>query len=350
MGSWNGTCAVSNLHVRSGQEVAVFMLLENKGSKSFCYGNALYDVCPLPFYGKYNDYGAVEDCHGPALPIVLGEIKRQLYEFGQGPNSSHDIIVKRSDFDIDLLFEADHEDRLGIQDSYTFDSDEYDLRELRKDSEKDTLTVDQQFELDRLASKLKQVDTFRRVTHVIIHGDIFRDIMEKYYVDIYVGDGKGTVGYNNNYNRIFFKDIADSIPAYIDACKEEEARINAMADPHEQWAERNIPKDEWKNPNLATKWLNSFRNSNEGYGLLLVDEYIREYKSNGLWDDLESFVKEALTGAWVNGYMSSVRKLWSKQTGAGSQNDEHDGYNILIQSMSDVLAAEKKAWDEENEE
>lgn len=326
------------------------MLLENKRSKSFCYGNALYDVCPLPFYGKYNDYGAVEDCQGPVLPIVVDEIKRQLYEFGQGPNSSHDMVVRRADFDIDLLFEADHEDRLGIQYTPFFDEDDYDLRELRKDGEKDQLTPDQQFELDRLANKLKQVDTFRRVTHVIIHGDIFRDIMNKYYIDEYVGDSKGTTGYGNNYNRVFFKDILASIPAYIDACKSEAARINAMTDPHEQWAERNIPKDEWKNPNLAARWLNSFSNSSEGFGLLRVDEYIREYKNDGRWDELTDFVTEALKGAWVNRYMSSIRKLWSKQTGAGSQNDEHDGYNILIQSMTDVLAAEKKAWDDENGE
>ena len=35
MGSWNGTCAVSNMHIHSGQEVAVFMLLEIKEKKSF---------------------------------------------------------------------------------------------------------------------------------------------------------------------------------------------------------------------------------------------------------------------------------------------------------------------------
>lgn len=346
MGSWNATCCVSNLHVRSGQDVAVFMLLENKVTKSFCYGNALYDVCPLPFYGKYNDYGGVEDCHGPALPIVLGEIKRQLYEFGQGPNSSHDLVVKRTDFDIDLLFEADHEDRLGIQSSQLFDVDEHDLRELRNESQ---LTTDQQFELDRLANKIKQVDTFRRVTHVVIHGDIFRDIMNKYYIDSYVGIDKGTIGHSNAYNRVFFKDIVDSIPAYIESCKAEEARISAL-DKAEQWAERNIPKDEWKNPNLAARWLNGFNNSSEGFGLLRVNDYIREYKNAGQWDELASFAEEALKGMWVNGYMSSVRKLWSKQTGAGSQNDGHDGYNLLIQSMSAVLAAETKKWNDDSED
>ena len=63
MGSWNATCAVSNLHITAGQDVVVFMLLKNNREKTFCYGNALYDVCPVAFYGKYNDYGAVEHCH-----------------------------------------------------------------------------------------------------------------------------------------------------------------------------------------------------------------------------------------------------------------------------------------------
>ena len=88
MGSWNHTCAISNLHITAGQDVAVFLLLKkhNTGDSSFCYGNALYDVMPLPFYGKYDDYGGVDECHGFGLPIILEEMKSRLYKFGQGAN------------------------------------------------------------------------------------------------------------------------------------------------------------------------------------------------------------------------------------------------------------------------
>jgi hypothetical protein len=215
MGSWNGTCAVSNLHIRQGQRVAVFMLLENKEKRTFCYGNALYDICPIPFYGKYNDYGAVEECEGFGLNLVVESIRKQLYRFGQGPNEYHDTEVTKENFNIELLFEADSEDRLGIEHHSGWSSDSYDIQRLEDIKEEKGLTGSQMYELDRLANKIKKVDTFRAVTHVQVHGDILDAILEKWYIEDYVGDGKGTIGYGNNYNHIYFKDLVDSIPEYV---------------------------------------------------------------------------------------------------------------------------------------
>lgn len=343
MGCWNGTCAVSNLHVTAGQEVAVFMLLENKEGKSFCYGNAYYDVCPLPFYGEYNDYGAVENCHGFGLPIVLDAIKDRLYEFGTGPNDCHDIAVNKGNFNIEMLFEADHEDRLGIQDAKSWNSDEYHYRELdRMRLEKD-LTPSQVFELDRLANKIKKVDTFRRVTHVIIHGDIFNDIMTRWYIESYVGDGKGNKGRGNNYTHIYFKDIENSIPEYVEEKKKAYEELLATEDPKLRMSlMRYSSRDDWDSPNLAAKWLRSF-DSGESmtFGLIHVREYISEYEEKGDWNGLAAFLKETLTAAWVNSFMSYTRKAWAKPVGMGSQNSEHRGYELLIQSMSDIIAAEK---------
>ena len=352
MGCWNGTCAVSNLHVTAGTEVAVFMLLENKEKKSFCYGNALYDVCPIPFYGKYNDYGAVEECEGFGLNLVVEAIRERIYEFGQGPNSSHDTVVNKDNFDIDMLFEADHEDRLGIQELRSWSNDSYDLDKLKKMREDDGLTDSQQFELDRLSAKIKQEDTFRQVTHVIIHGDVFKSIMEKWYIEKYVGDGKGTTGYGKNYIHIYFKDIVDSIPEYIvkkkkeveDAKKEDNPALARMM-------RRMSNGDEWNSPNLATKWLNYFDSGESNtFGLIRVKEYISNYIEKEDWDGLVSFIKEALTGAWVNCFMGYTRKVWTQQTGQGSQSQDADGYILLANTVLDILKAEKAEYDEINAE
>lgn len=354
MGSWNGTCAVSNLHVHAGQKVAVFLLLENKNKRSFCYGNAMYDVCPIPFYGEYNDYGAVENCHGFGLNIVLKELRDRLYEFGQGPNSAHDTPVNKGNFDIDMLFEADHEDRLGIQETSRWNDDEYDQRELEKQRLEKGLTESQQFELDRLANKIKQVDTFRRVTHVIIHGDVFDDIMTKWYIEDYVGGGLGTQGYNKNYNHIYFKDIVDSIPEYIAAKKKQIEELTSITDAQSKALRRMMMRDEWNSPNIATKWLNNFnRGSSMEFGLVPVEELISEYIDAGDWDGLAEFVKETLTGAWVNSFMSYTRKAWAQTSGKGSQNSEELGYRVLVNSMTRILDAEKaeqEEWDLDEEE
>ena len=347
MGSWNGTCAVSNLHVTAGTEVAVFMLLENKEKKSFCYGNALYDLCPIPFYGKYNDYGAVEECNGFGMNIVVEAIRARIYEFGQGPNSYHDIVVNKDNFDIDMLFEADHEDRLGIQELRSWSSDEYQRSELEKMRQGNGLTDSQQFELDRLSAKIKQVDTFRQMTHVIIHGEIFKSIMEKWFIEEYVGVG-GNAGYDHHYIHIYFKDLVDSIPEYIAKKKKEVEDAKNEDNPALARMMRRMSNgDEWSSPNLATKWLTRFDSGSSGeFGLIRVRDYVSNYVDVEDWDGLASFVKEALTGAWVNAFMGYTRKVWTQQTGQGGQSQDPDGYILLANTVLDILKAEKAEYDE----
>ena len=351
MGSYNGTCAVSNLHVTYGTEVAVFMLLENNEKKSFCYGNALYDLCPIPFYGKYNDSGAVEDCNGFGLNIVVEAIRERIYEFGQGPNSSHDIIVNKDTFDIDMLFEADHEDRLGIQELRSWNTNEYQHGALERMRQEDGLTPSQQFELDRLSSKIKKEDTFRRVTHVIIHSDVFKSIMERWFIEEYLGEDKGDTGWNNCYKHLYFKDLVDSIPEYIDKKKKdaEELKKEDIA-AGARMMRRMSNNGDWDSPNLAAKWLNRFVNGSTGeFGLIRVSEYISNYIESEDWDGLASFVKEALTGAWINSFMSCTRKVWTRQSGQGDQSQDADSYILLADTVKDILEAERKYYDEDEE-
>jgi len=354
MGCWNHTCAVSNLHITAGQDVVVFLLVKNHKTDdtSFCYGNALYNPVPLPFYGKYDDYGGVEDCHGFGLPIILDELKQRLYKFGQGANEYHDCEVTPENLTIEKLFEADHESRLGIQSPRYRSTDDYNKNKLEEIRLEKGLSESQQFELDRLAAKIKNEDTFQQVTHVVVHGDIFKAITEKWYIEDYVGDGKGTAGYGNNYNHIYLKDIIDSIPDYIASRKKELEELATIDGAIGARLRRMARRDSWDSPNLATKWLNGF----DGGGasgrpaLINVDEHIGEYIDAGDWVGLASFAKEALTFAWVNSFMSYTRKIWVKQSGQGSQNSEPLGYRVLIDAMAGILDAEKAEYDEINAE
>lgn len=369
MGSWNHTCAVSNLHIHAGTDVTVFLLVKKYSTEagSFCYGNALYDVVPLPFYGKYDDYGGVEDCHGFGLPIILETLKKRLYKFGQGPNSCHDCVVTPELLDVEMLFEADHEGRLGIDDPAYWDHDTYDKRELENLRDEKGLTEMQQFELDRLAAKIKKQDSFREVTHVVIHGDIFKAIMEKWYIEEYAGEGKGDKGYKNSYRHIYFKDLVDSIPEYISrrkAAEEENMRqirelqdIDKDADPEKFHALYRLiaraDRDDWNDPCLAIRWMNYFSSGGGSsvWDLIEVKDVARTYIENKDWDNLEKFVREAFTAAWVNSFMSHTRKIWVKQSGQGSQNSEPLGYTVLAQATLDILEAERReSGDEEDYE
>jgi hypothetical protein len=362
MGSWNGTCAVSNLHITAGQDVAVFMLLRNNTEKTFCYGNALYDVCPVPFYGKYNDYGAVEDCHGFGLNIVVDALKAQLYEFGQGANEYHDCEVKRDDFDIDLLFEADLEDRLGVENHRYHSNDDYNQRELEDMRLDKGLTDSQAFELDRLANKIKKVDTFRPVTHVTVHGDVFRMIMNDWYIEDYVGEGKGTEGDNKSYTHIYFKNVADSIPEFVDRLKAAHMELKRLTEEADATGASNSVHMslfrmtsrsvfEWNDKCLAGLYMNYFgSDSTMMWDLVSVPEKVTEYCVEEDWDGLASFAREVLTATWVNNFMAHTRKLWSKQTGHGSQGQEPLGYQLLAKSVLGILKAEHDEFAEEEDE
>lgn len=67
MGSWNGTCGLSNLPIRSNDKVKMVFLEKSlwlddssKGA-GFCYPDRLYSPLSLPLSGVYNDYGSIED-------------------------------------------------------------------------------------------------------------------------------------------------------------------------------------------------------------------------------------------------------------------------------------------------
>jgi hypothetical protein len=354
MGSWNGTCAISNLHITLGTDVVVFMLLKSRDGTSLCHSNAFYDVCPIPFYGKYDDYGGVEDCFGFGLNIVLEEIRNQLYEFGQGPNSFHDTEVNRGNFDIDRLFKADNESRLGIQHLYHWDQDGADLGELeRKRTEGESLTNSQIFEMNRLSAKIKQEDTFRQVTHIIVHCDIFRSIMDTWYVEEYVGEELGQCGHGNRYTHTYFKEVEHSISELIARKQAKKAEIEKKqkelaGTPMSNFTYRTLYANDYdyNDTCLAARWMCVFNNSSSVFGLINVDFHVAEYVDSNDWDGLASFIKEALTVAWVNSYMGHTRKHWSKQTGSGGQDSDHLGHTVLANTVLKILAAENAERDE----
>lgn len=359
MGCWNGTCAISNLHITAGQDVMVLLLLKNdRTGDGFCYSNALYNICPVPFYGKYDDYGSAEDCEGFGLNLVLEALRQQLYEFGQGPNEYHDCEVNRKNLDIDKLFEADHEGRLGIQEARNWNGDAYDKQKLEEiRDEEGGLTESQQFELDRLANKIRNVDTFRQVTHVQIHGDVYRGIMKDWYIEEYLGDGKGNQGYNNSYIHLYWKDLEGSVEEYVRRLKEahyklkeelaglsDESRKDLLTYNRILRAARNDTFG-WDDPCMAAKWMNYLKSdSSMTWDLIDVPSIIGELAEQEKWDSIVSLSKEVLKVMWLNSFMAHTRKLWTKQSGAGSQNAEPVGYQVLANTVLDILKKEREEY------
>ena len=355
MGSWNETCMVSNLHIRCRQKIVVLMLTQHRGYASRCYSNAFYDACPLPFYGEYNDYGGAENCHGPMMEKLLSTIKKDLCEMPEGENKYHDRAVSRTNFDIDALFQAERDGRLGI----------VNLRSpvLFKPEDKETIqealgTVDQetQDKLDRLYIALAKPDLSKsmiKIQKVFIHGDIFDAIMENYFLEEYKGEGKGTTGYQNCYDHTYFKDVKESIPnfvteikALIETIKDDEGLSSLLTGMGHHYIGAMLGKIDVP----AAKYLSWFEGHEMPQALINVKAEILNYITANDWVGLAAFTEEVLKVLWLNCYLEHTRKPWTVTTGSGGQNQDHLGYQVLIDAMQKILDDEKADHDEEEEE
>lgn len=295
MGCWNGTCGISNLPIRNGQRVAVVLLVKQNRFDSWCYPSAVYDVAPLLFWGTYNDYGAAEDNTGYGLPLLLEGLCKNLIEIPQGENPYHDIPVLREKFDVELLWEAVHEGRLFIE-GY---GNKY------------------------------------QVEAVMIHGDIYDALMRDFRISSYNSE----IGSFD----ISIDDIRATILQYIELLRE------SAKSPIFQYTTELV---DWANQKkcLAASFL-SFRR-NEGSHFRIIDpvDAIHGLIEKDDWKGLEEFLNEALNVVWLNAVMSYARKIWSPQSGAGSQNSSSRVYRVLSQATLAVLNAQKAKYIAENDE
>lgn len=304
MGCWNGTCGLTNLHIKHGDEVMVFAMVKNRKVDSLCYTTPFYSPLLMPFYAKYNDYGGGEDCSGIGLKPVIEAIKSNLVELPVGANQYHDIAVKKDKFDDELFFEACHERRLFVTG----------------------------YRAERL-----------HVEFVMFRKDVVDHIIENRVMEKYVGDGKGTHGWGNNYVHYKFADIIADLPAameFLDTIITDEDSIFAMYNPLDQLRKM-------EDNNFAAMWLSGgdYRYSR----LIRFDEHIIHLLKKKEMEKLIDYLTEHLKAKFIDSFMMDTRKFWSPQAGAGSQQQEHSPYRLLTAAMTHALDIEKKEWEAENE-
>jgi hypothetical protein len=316
MGCWNKTCGLSNLHIYAGTPVYVFVLEENKHKDDHCYATSLYRPLLLPFESVYNDYGGGESSSGPGFEMIMDGIRKLLIETPAGENKYHDIAVSRDGFGEEQFFDAVHENRMNI--SYRHDFS-------------DPTPV--------------QFTMFRK--------DIVDDILENRVIEDYVGNGKGTGGYDNNYNYYTFKDIVADIKPLFKELKQiiaslqtegvSDAVIFSMCGGLEYLVDYN-------HPNKAAKW---FRSDTYRYSTIVdmrkvLSDTIK-VGTNEAYDKLEIILTEYLKGKFIDGFMHAARKTWIPGGHEGSQNDSGDALRILCSATIKALDREREEYGEDDE-
>jgi hypothetical protein len=288
MGSWNGTCALTHLPISVDEEVYVLLLMEGKSYDKYrgnhCYSNTYYQPLPLYFEGKYNDYGAVEDCHGDFLEDIIECVRENLVEMELDDNKYHDIPVKKDKFDIDVLFEADHEARLYVT------PNEYDRG---RGVEKNRLThiTIRKGVLDKLLEEY--VVEYSSPKHYMDSTMTFKTGVEKFYpkfrdeVKKYAPDGEGIIVDGKSISNLYMRShrFYHNVP------------VSMVFDAH--GIKQNVI-DPYK----------------------LVSKYYTGAKFKSLYRNLATI-------GFLEIFMSRGRNQWIKPSGSGSQDDHVEAQLLL---------------------
>lgn len=61
MGSWNGTCGLTQRSIGASDKVVAYVILFNSNVVDDCYSQSIAQPISFPIHGRYNDYGCIED-------------------------------------------------------------------------------------------------------------------------------------------------------------------------------------------------------------------------------------------------------------------------------------------------
>lgn len=114
MGSFDFTCAVSNMPLHVGDKIRYVML-----TKSPYSDEKGWFVRSFPIKAEYNDYGSIEnwDSKDPMIKTLMSGFQIDMVEKGVGDNTVHDRSVKL-DMEFSELIERFHQSGLLVVDRY----------------------------------------------------------------------------------------------------------------------------------------------------------------------------------------------------------------------------------------
>lgn len=318
MGSWNHTCALTNLPVFSGEPVYVLMLLEGARYDQYkghhCYPNCYYHPLPIFFEGDYNDYGGVENCKGDYLPFLLEKIKDKLIEFDLGENKYHDVPVKKDNFDVNQLFEADHESRL-----YTETHD-----------------------FDKEAGVMQ-----KRLSHIVIRKNVLDSFLKKYKISY----ASQITGYRDI--RLNFE---EAVKMQMDSFRSSNLKrridnINLIIESRKSLFKDTEDLSEIYWGSLCAHSRDILYWISEGYylkqNIINIGELL--YNNSDAPERLEKVTRHLMTMVFLQQLYSNGRRMWIKPSGSGSQNDDTTAQKMISQltniGIRDINTI-KKTWRE----
>lgn len=310
MGCWYKTCGLTRLPILPGREVYTVVLERNTDTTDRCYSTAFWRPVMLPFVSEYNDYGGGEKSEMDILNMILVHLDHQVVPLGQGDNQYHDHPVKREAgfFNEDNFFDLVHEGRLFIGNHPPIESAGYQNKE---------------FEALRKTGKM--------IDFVMLNKEIVDQYLQEKEYEEYVGDGKGTCGWGNNYVKYKFKDVIDAVPSVIAILKKtrEETKF-FFADYLFQIAKADSVSIGERKALKAIQWACDHKYSNLVSISELIDFAIQS-QNDALFIKM---IERVLLAYYIDVLFENVRINWAPGGHEGSQTQDWEEHRKLAQLVA----------------
>jgi hypothetical protein len=271
MGSWYGTCGVTQLPL-VGEDIVCLPIVQCKTTYSgsdFCYNNEVWEPCGIPMFGTYDDYGriALDPGQDQVHLFNAGMLGQSLVDY-EG-DSRIEAVDKDFIMGLEEWQEAIHEEHLHVQ-SHGY----VDMKQIKK-------AVGRMFILKRVWDTLV-----------------------------------------NEYPAPNYRGVTNDKALYL---AEIEKQVTSVANPYgSSFGSYSI--------------ISGVRSGRHDAMVLSLAEHHRGTMVDGVTDPAVEMLMDQFAEYFVfNSAMEVMRKHYSPQCGAGSQDRDYKAYLLMMKAMIQVM-------------
>ncbi len=339
MGCFNGTCAVTQLPIRSGDKVRLFFIAKHE--HQFDMGPALFGpsdlwkLFSLPLLGEYNDYGSIEDfTEDKVTDYTLKLIAAYVFPV---PNRMGDTFDKGKFTWEDALSFA-HDEGLFVEDypvgSNEVDND-YESLEGFKENRDDYVLAEMKKEVF-----MEKFPKAKMLTTMMVLEDVYQAIVTT-PMTTWRGENARTnveVGAKNYIHQCIstIKHRNDMNKAYRETEPVAEAHAALRL-------ERTLEATYQTNP-FSSNFLGLY----EGFGNQYLRNYAKKIETLSMSEDpndkelIDQLIPQMVDLVMFESGMRRMRKLYGPQGGAGSQEQNYDLHLVMAETITKFVAKKRE--------
>jgi hypothetical protein len=295
MGCWNHTCFLSNLPITWGEETAVMTLLRNREGYDSVYSTRFYVPVPGMLYGKYDDYGGLEDVHGPMVDFIVDGVKNL------------------GDFQ-------------GTAEHFTREGDQGNL----------------------MLTTMSAEDGGTEIDHIAIKQSVLDRFLEEYYIE----DFRYRNPDSDEDVRIGYKYLCALIPGYILDLK---THMKKFSDDEAGLLQRfwePVPVYDWNDPNIIGRFIHMWKEGHythyQNYYRQPLISRLQEMAKNNDDDGLRGVLEELCIFYLLHNFISMSRRVWARPVCSSQETDTRAQETMARITLA--VAEQQREDDEENDD